>query len=213
MLPSGSAKEISELPQAPPPIFYELLADTASCGSPMRHKHGASIASSAKSKTAIYVSTRILTQSRTSIERSNNPRVETTITSGSSPKPKSSSRPESLNLKRSSPLPRALPSDLMRPLPPTPISESPQVSPVTPHSQRSRRGRLRRGPVTAPPNSVTISGTFEHVSPTSLEDETSELLIGRELVIPPGGSEPDVSSLSSTEREEGRKPDDSFSWI
>ena len=218
--PSGSDKEILELPQAPPPVCYELLADTASCGSRKTHTQRPSIACSAKSKTAIYASTRILTQSRTSIERSSTPRVRTIITSGPSPRPKFPSRPEPLNLNPSS-CPKALAPDLMRPLPPLPISESPQVSPVTPYSQQSRRG-LRRVPVRAPPNSMSTSGTFKHVSPTSPDDKSTDAFIGREhgslstssmileIVIPPGESEPEVSSISSIDMAEGRIPGDFF---
>ena len=218
--PSGSDKEMLELPQAPPPVYYELFADTASCGSRKTHTQRPSIASSAKSKTAIYVSTRILTQSRTSIERSSTPRVQTTITSGPSPRPKFPSRPEPLYLNRSS-CPKALAPDLTRPLPPTPISESPQVSPVTPYSQQSRRG-LRRVPVRAPPNSMSTSGTFKYVSPASPDDKSTDALIGHErgplstssmileIVIPPGESEPEVSSISSIDMAEGRIPGDFF---
>ena len=195
--PSGSAKEILELPPEPPPVYHELMAETVSTG-PLKLKKY-STASSTKSKTGIYVSTRILTNSRSSEGGSSTPRVETIITS--------SAGDDSLNSNHSSrsqsPWPKPL--DLDRPLPPTPISESPQVSPITPASKNSGR---RRPPIKAPPNSASTSGTFEYVSPTSSNKNSdrfnsrghsplSESSMVLEIVIPPGDTEPNGTIYSS----------------
>ena len=195
--PSGSAKEILELPPEPPPVYHELMAETVSNGPLKLEKYRST--SSTKSKTGIYVSTRILTNSRSSEGGSSTPRVETIITS--------STRDDALSSNQSSrsqsPWPKPL--DLDRPLPPTPISESPQVSPITPSSKRSGRRRL---PIKAPPNSASTSGTFEYVSPTSSGKNSerfnsrghsplSESSMVLEIVIPPGDTEPNGTIYSS----------------
>ncbi|KAK0513754.1 hypothetical protein JMJ35_003476 [Cladonia borealis] len=194
--PSGSAKEISELPPEPPPVYHELMAETVSYGPLKLQKYSST--SSTKSKTGIYVSTKILTNSRSSEGGSSTPRVETIITSSTRHSFKSDQPSRS-----QSPWPKPL--DLDRPLPPTPISESPQVSPITPASKRSGRRRL---PIKAPPNSTSTSGTFDYVSPTSTTKNAgslsssgrsplSETSMELEIVIPPGYTEPRGTIYSS----------------
>ncbi len=200
---SGSAKEILELPPEPPPVYHELMAESVLYGPLKLQKYSST--SSTKSRTGIYVSTRILTDSRSSQGRSSTPRVETIITSS----------PRHGSLKSDQPSrsqsPRPNPLDLDRPLPPTPISETPQVSPITPASKRSGR---RRPPIKAPPNSASTSGTFDYVSPTS-SNKSSESLTSRghsplsessEIVIPPGYTEPNGTIFASPTSldEEGR---------
>ena len=195
--PSGSAKEILELPPEPPPVYHELMAETVSYGPPKLQKYSST--SSTKSSTGIYVSTRILTNSRSSEGGSSTPRVETFITSSTRRDSFRSDQPS----RSRSPCPKPL--DLYRPLPPTPISESPQVSPITPASKRSGR---RRPPIKAPPNSASTSGSFDYVSPTSSTKNArsltsrghsplSETSMELEIVIPPGDTEPRGTIYSS----------------
>lgn len=195
--PSGSAKEILELPPEPPPVYHELMAETVSYGTSKLQKYSSTC--STKSKTGIYVHTRILTNSRSSEGGSSTPRVETYITSSTRRDSFKSDQPS----RSQSPWPKPL--DLDRPLPPTPISESPQVSPITPASKRSGRRRL---PIKAPPNSASTSGSFDYVSPTSSTKNAgsltsrghsplSETSMELEIVIPPGDTEPNGTIFSS----------------
>ena len=212
--PSGSAKEIMELPTAAPLVYHELVADTVS-HSLLKMQKDKSI-SCIKSRSVIYVSTGIFTQSKTSQGRPSSPCVETIITS--SPRPKSLKS----NQTSSSPPPWPTPLELDRPLPPTPISESPQISPITPVSKRLGR---RRHPLRAPPNSASTSGIIDYVSPTSPDagfearesreySSLSESSMELEVVIPPGEEGPAGSSASSAGSvdREGKIIGD-FSWI
>ena len=192
--PSGSGRNIQEMPHSPPPFIYELRTGRSLTNQSLISASRLSVSTNKR-------------RARELCSRSDSPKKLSsikTIESASARKTASRRRPSRAPYPKAdktvrSPL-QYQPLDLARSLPTTPISESLQSSPV----------------VIGFPNRFTISDYMHDISRrTSVALSTlitkpakvlarpryarsSDLLVAMEIVIPPGFSGPSESSLTSS---------------